>query len=226
MNIYLVNRSTVLRDDDVAALHAPLIVYSRHVRKWWGSMQPGFFFGEPPVANAWTIVFADDSDQAGALGYHDVTPDGRPRSFVFAKTDLDNGYDWQITATHEVAEMLMDPFIARCEQTGDDRFHALELCDPVEADDLGYEITAGGVTMRASDFVTPYWFSGLPGQYDHLGHVKAPLEVLPGGYAYVYEGGQWYAEDHAGKRLTPEEFAKVEPGKTRLAMYARARGRS
>lgn len=226
MNIYIINKSTVLHDDEVEALHAPLIIYSRHIRKWWGSMQPGIFFGEPAVQNAWQIIVADDSDQAGALGYHDLTPDGRPISYVFAKTDQDYGYDWQVTLTHEFSEMMLDPYIMRCEQTGNKRFHALELADPVEADDLHYEIKAGGQTMRASDFITPMWFvPGSPGPYyDHLGHCKSPLEVLDGGYAYYWENGQWYSEDHLGKKQTVEEFQAEHPGKTRLALYARDRG--
>lgn len=232
MNIYIINESTVLDDDEIAELHAPLIVYSRHIRSWWGTMQPGIFFGEPPESvggtpkhrNAWQIVIADDSDQAGALGYHDLTDDGRPISYVFAKTDLDYGYDWRITLTHEFAEMMLDPFIMRCEQTGNQRFHALELCDPVEADELGYEITAGGITMKVSNFITPYWFvPGVSGQFDYCGYCKSPLEVLDGGYAYYWENGQWYSEDHLGQKKTVEEFQAENPGKTRLAMYARER---
>jgi len=224
VNIYIINESTVLSDEEVEATHAPLIVYSRHIRSWWGTMQPGIFYGKPKVSNAWQIVIADDSDQAGALGYHDLTDDGRPISYVFAKTDQDYGYDWQVTLTHEFAEMLLDPFIMRCEQTGDKRFHALELCDPVEADELGYDIVAGGEHMKVSDFITPYWFvSGVSGTYDHKSHCAEPLEVLDGGYAYYWEDGEWYSEDHLGQKQTVAEYTAEHPGKTRLAMYARAR---
>jgi hypothetical protein len=222
MNLYLVNESTVIPDADVAATLAPLTIYSRHIRSWWGSMQPGIFMGAPK-GEAWQIVIADDSDQAGALGYHDMTDGGRPIAYVFAKTGLENGYDWQVTLTHEFAEMLLDPYIRRGEQTADTRWHALELCDPVEADELAYVIQAGGHSLRCSDFVTPAWFwpwtSGL--RYDHLGHTVSALEVLPGGYAYVYEDGDWYAEDHAGAKSTVAEFASAHPEKTRLELYAR-----
>lgn len=225
MNIYIINESTVLHDDEVAELHAPLIIYSRHIRSWWGTMQPGIFFGKPLIPNAWQIVIADDSDQAGALGYHDLTDDGRPISYVFAKTDLDYGYDWKITLTHEFAEMMLDPYVMRCEQTGNSRFHALELCDPVESDDLGYSITAGGVTMRVSNFITPLWFvPGASGQFDYCHDCQEPLEVMQGGYAYYWENGQWYSEDHLGQKFDVEEFKNVKPGKTRLALYARNRG--
>lgn len=225
MNIYLINESTVIKDSQVQAILAPLVLYSRHIRFWWGTMQPGIIFGKPVTTEAWQIVIADDSDQAGALGYHDYTPGGRPIAYVFAKTDLEYGYDWQVTLTHEFAEMMMDPYIMRCEQTGDKRFHALELCDPVEADKLSYVITAGGNTMNASNFITPAWF--VPGTtglaYDHRAYCKRPLEVLLGGYAYYWLNGQWYSEDNFGERLTVEEFAEKHPGKTRLLRYARPR---
>lgn len=222
MNIYIKNVSTVLDDIDIKCLHAPLIIYTRHIRTWWGSMQPGIFFGDPVPMNAWQIIIADDSDQAGALGYHYVTPDGRPISYVFAKTDLDYGYDWQVTLTHELAEMLLDPYVMRCEQTADARFHALELCDPVETDSLAYKITAGGYNLTASNFITPYWFvPEAKGQYDMRGACTNPLQVLSGGYAYYWENGQWYSEDHFGRKYTVEEFADAQPNKTRLSKYAR-----
>ena len=225
MNLYIVNESSVVDDSEISAILPALTVYTRHIRNWWGSMQPGIFFQKPLVKEAWQIIIADDSDVAGALGYHDFTPGGRPISYVFAKTDMQYGYDWQITLTHEVAEMLLDPYIMRCEQTGDKRFHALELCDPVEADSLAYTITAGGVTMRASDFITPMWFvpnAPAGSVFDFKHHCAAPLQVLSGGYAYYWENG-WKSEDHLGQTYTPEEFAIKEPGKTRLARYARER---
>ena len=226
MNIYLVNESTVLTDAEIKAIMPGLLVYSRHIRSWWGSMQPGLLFGKPPAGlPAWQIVIADDSDQAGALGYHDVQSNGRPISYVFAKTDIQYGYNWHVTLTHEFAEMVMDPYVMRCEQTGNARFHALELADPVEADELAYDIVAAGVTLKASDFITPQWF--VPGatgpKFDHLGHCSKSLEVLQGGYAYYWENGQWYSEDHLGEKLTVEEFKAKHPEKTRLALYARER---
>lgn len=224
MNIYIFNESTVLRDDEITPILPGLTVYTRHIRAWWGTMQPGLFFQKPLVPEAWQIIIADDSDQAGALGYHDWTPGGRPIGYVFAKTDMEYGYDWQITLTHELAEMLMDPYIARCEQTGNNRFHALELCDPVEADKYAYKISAGGHTIRVSDFITPLWFvPGSTGTFDHMNRCSQPLQILDGGYAYYWENGKWLSEDNFGQTYTPNEFAEKEPGKTRLKKYARDR---
>lgn len=225
MNIYIINESTVISDEQIHETVPALIVYSRHIRTWWGTMQPGIIFGKPAIDRAWQIVIVDDADQAGALGYHDLTSDGRPISYIFAKTAQDHGYDWQITLTHELAEMIMDPYIMRCEQTGDARFHALELCDPVEDDSLGYQISAGGFPpVNVSNFITPYWFvPDATGTFDHQKKCTKPLEVLKGGYAYYWEDGQWWAEDNLGNKMNTEEFAAKHPEKHRLLQYARSR---
>ena len=53
----------------------------------------------------------DDSDQAGALGYHDLTSAGLPMGKVFARTDLQNNLSWTVTVSHELLEILGDPMI-------------------------------------------------------------------------------------------------------------------
>jgi hypothetical protein len=220
MNIYITNVSTVLTDAQVKGWFPALRIYSHHIRSYWRSAEEVLIFGKPPTPVAWQIIVADDSDQAGALGYHDYAPGGRPYGYVFAKTDLDAGYSVTVTLSHEVAEMIMDPYVQRSEQTGNLRFHALELGDPVEADELGYEIDG----VLVSDFITPAWFvPGHPGPiFDHRRHCSAPLQVLPGGYAYIWDPTTgWQGFDHAGKARRPREL----PDRTRLQRYARDRGR-
>lgn len=227
MRIYVINESTVLKDEEVLDALPAFRCQTYHVREWWRTAVESLIFGKPPVDDAWQIVIADDSDQAGALGYHDFTPGGRPIAYVFAKTDLENGYSWTVTLSHEMCEMIMDPWISAIMQTSNTEAYALELCDPVEADSLGYEITVKDhKPVLVSDFVTPNWFvPGSPGVYDHRGHLKEPGEILAGGYAYVLDltNGQWNSLDSKGERLTPEEFKAAHPEKTRLAMYARNR---
>jgi hypothetical protein len=36
-----------------------------------------------PAPDGWWLVFLDNSDQAGALAYHDLTNEGLPLSKVF-----------------------------------------------------------------------------------------------------------------------------------------------
>src|SRR4051812_14500891 len=51
----------------------------------------------------WPIVIRDDIDASGAAGYHS-DDNGQPFSLVQADTN------WSLTASHELMEMLGDPF--------------------------------------------------------------------------------------------------------------------
>lgn len=221
MRIYVQNISTVLTDADVLDVLPAMRRQTYHVREWWRSSVEELIFGQPPTEEAWQIVVADDSDTAGALGYHDFTPGGRPISYVFAKSDQQYGYSWTVTFSHELCEMVLDPWISAMMQTSDDTAYALELCDPVEADSLGYMIHVHNhQPVLVSDFITPNWFvPGSPGQYDHKGHLVQPLEVLDGGYAYYWQDGQWQAIDHLGQSYAPDAL----PDRHRLRMYSRPR---
>jgi hypothetical protein len=163
----------------------------------------------------------DNSDQAGALGYHDVTNEGLPLGKVFAGSDLASGYKVSVTFSHELLEILVDPEINRCvfllRSDGSGLIVAYESCDAVEADKLGYEID--GVTV--SDFVTPRWFMpGFPGPYDFLEHCTKPLQLLTGGYISVFDvtkgaGWQQVTADQAVDLL--EEPAAITRSAARAA---------
>jgi hypothetical protein len=153
----------------------------------------------------------DNSDQAGALGYHDETPDGYPLGKVFAKTDRDNGYNPTVTFTHELFEMLADPDLSRAYQTSNTQFTALEVGDPVESDALAYE-NKSHPGVKISDFILPSWFGqGFEkvGFYDHARHCTAPLQVLAGGYVSVYVSGRgWTTHNDKGDEVTPDNDAR------------------
>lgn len=183
--IAILNQSTVLFDSNVkAALPALQTQVSRDFAPIWG-IDAKLSFGMPPLsANAWQLIVLDNSDQAGALGYH-LLQSGVPRGFVFAKTDLQAGMNWCVTISHELLEMLLDPWVfstVLVEGQGRHSFFgqsgtllAQEVADATEADQYGYKITvsvaeaaAAGVKVSqpydvlVSDFVTPAWF-GAPG---------------------------------------------------------------
>lgn len=139
-----------------------------------------------PTSWAWQLFIFDTSDQAGALGYHDVGPTDVPIGKVFAKTDLDSGYSVSVTISHETLEMLLDPWINLTAQMGSD-FWAYEACDPCEDDSLGYLING----VNVSDFLLPPYFQqGHAGPWDFKRHMTA-AQVLPGGYQGVYTNGGW-----------------------------------
>src|SRR6266581_3514657 len=97
-------------------------------------------------------------DFAGALGYHDLTKQGLPLGKVFAGSDMKLGYNWTVTASHELLEMLADPdinltaFVQDSDTSG--ILYAYETADACEADEYGYKIDG----VLVSDFVFPSWF--------------------------------------------------------------------
>ena len=132
----------------------------------------------------WQIVVLDNPDQAGVLGYHEISSQGTPLGKAFAKLDISNGTSWTVTLSHELLEMLADPWTKWCAVAIDNQIYALEVADPLEADALGYEIDG----VRVSDFITPAWFE--PTEADRLDfkqRLSKQLEIAPGGYISVLD---------------------------------------
>lgn len=234
MNIYMLNKSTVLSDEQIQAWLPAFNKFVDHVRYYWP--RPAHLIWCPkehePV-EAWKVVFLDDSDQAGALAYHGLTPGGKPISSVFARTEMKNGYSVTVSACHEIAEMIADPWIADAVQVSNQYFYAKEICDPVESDSDGYEISVPGFEpVLCSNFVTPYWFSPgeVDGVLDHCRKLTKPLELLKGGYMSVCPVGRggWtpiYAEEQGyGKPALGLHTTKFTGGYGRLERYGRERG--
>lgn len=138
-------------------------------------------------ADAWQMIIGDDSDQIDALGYHELSSTGLPLGKVFAKTDKEDGMQWSVTASHELLEMLADPWACLCAQASDGRILAYEPCDAVEAEEFGYQIN--GVTV--SDFVLPSWFDGSAAPYDYCKHVTSPGQLIKDGYISVLGPSGW-----------------------------------
>ncbi len=210
--IAVTNQSSVVPDADVlTAVKAVQHQVSYHFRPYWN--ETGRLVVCAPDAvpvGAWHLSILDDSDQAGALGYHDVTPDNTPLLKVFAKTDQHYGLSWTVTMSHEVLEALADPWISMAWQTTDTEFVAVEVGDPVEADTLGYLVDG----VHVSDFVLPAWFvQGLEVPlYDFKGHLSKPLEVADGGYVSIYESGKgWTQKQQHGGRLEAVPLDTSDP---------------
>jgi hypothetical protein len=186
INIAVINQSTAVSDTEVAAAVPNLnIQVQRDVAPIWGINAQVTYVpkGQIAPANSWQVIILDNSDQAGALGYHDLTANGYPISKVFAATDKKYNLSWTVTASHEICEMLVDPDCVLAAQTGNTTFVAFEVCDPCEADKLGYSING----TLVSDFVTPAWFQPKAHKpYDFCNHITAPLTLLPGGYVSIW----------------------------------------
>jgi hypothetical protein len=197
-NITIINASTVCTDAEVQSYVAPLQVQvSQHFAPAWGrdavlSFTPK---GAKPDPNAWWMAVLDNSDQAGALGYHDLTNTGQPLGKVFAASDKHYNMSVSVTLSHELLEMLGDPGINMVasgpDQHGNPAFYAFEACDACEDDSYGYAIN--GVTV--SDFVYPSWFGGVTGgPYDYKGHINTPFAILSGGYIGVWTAASGWTQ--------------------------------
>ncbi|MEV6773972.1 hypothetical protein AB0N05_35595 [Nocardia sp. NPDC051030] len=196
------NRSTVLTDDEIRPVVAAL--QTQVHRDWapaWGTDADLTFVptAGQPEPGAWQLILLDDSDQASALGYHDLSSEGLPLGKIFARTDHAAGLQWSVTASHEMVEMLADPdinltaFVQSSATKG--TLYAYESADACEADQYGYAIDG----VQVSDFVFPAWFESFrksgSTQFDFGRHITAPFQLLPGGYISVYDirsGSGWH----------------------------------
>ncbi len=121
----------------------------------------------------------------------------------FVGTDKIDGISWSATTSHELLEMLVDPWInltvfdQRTNTRG--RIYAYEICDAPEDDLYGYMIG----NIKVSDFVTPAWFEGWRAphstMFDFKSHITQPFQLLSGGYIGYFDasGGGWQQETAA-----------------------------
>ena len=191
VKIAVINDSTVLTDAQVSKVVPALQKQiDQHAGPPWGISATLRFVpkGSAPAPDEWWLAVLDNSDAAGALGYHDLTDTGLPLSKVFAGSDITYGQSWTVTCSHELLEMLVDPNINLTvfdEGPVGARLYAYEVCDACEADQFGYKIDG----VLVSDFVYPAWFESFRAkgstQFDYSNKIQAPFELLSGGYIGV-----------------------------------------
>lgn len=129
------------------------------------------------------------------------------------------GHSWSLIASHEMLEMLVDPFGNRLvagesgvSTQGRVEF-LVEVCDPCQSDDFGY--TVNGVLV--SDFYTPNYFDPLTAagvRYSYTGAITRPREVLAGGYLSWRDPatGNWFQHHHLDGQLQLKELGPLQPG--------------
>lgn len=140
----------------------------------------------------WPVIIRDDIGSDTAAGFHQ-DQNGQPYSLVKYSAD------WTLTASHEVLEMLGDPFGRRMVAgdspiKGQGRVQFLvEVCDPSEAFEFTYSVN--GVIV--SDFYTPHFFDSAKSggaRYSFTNAIKRPRQVLRGGYLswYTPASREWW----------------------------------
>lgn len=201
--IAFLNRSTVLTDDEAHRITDAVAKQAHdHWAPIWGSSPDITFIPSHKTTGwqgKWNILYLDTSDEANALGYHDLTPEGLPVGKVFAKTDQMYGAAVGVTTSHELLEMLLDPYInLTAFDTRRNVFVAYEACDAVERDDLGYAVNG----VQVSDFVLPPFFDPTArgrkqAKFSYMGHVTAPFQLAGGGYESIFIPGKGWVQNTA-----------------------------
>lgn len=170
----------------VAALQKQI---TRDVKPVWG-VNCKLRISSKVHSNNWGLVFLNDSDEANALGYHDVTKNNLPIGRIFVRTSNKLKEDVGVTASHELMEMLLDPALnLTVTRYGTSTIYAYEISDAVE--ETTYRING----IRVSNFVYPAWFEEFhkagSAQFDHLKKTHRPFQILKGGYMPVFKNGEW-----------------------------------
>ncbi len=193
--VSVINASTCVTDAEVEALTAALQKQvSNDFAPAWGIDATLVFVPTTgqPAPGSWWLTIQDNTDRAGVLGHHELTPDGLPVGHAFAGTDKRYGLKWTVTVSHELLEMLADPDVNLTVFAHKDAtthmLYSYEVCDPVEDDAFAYQIDG----IDVCDFVYPAYFQTFrqPGstRFDHIGKLNAPVPaVLPGGYINGYD---------------------------------------
>ena len=166
---------------------------------------PVVLFGDPEellgqlefeIGNVNTARMVEQFQTGRIVGIHANAFTRQPFALIQAAGD------WSVVVSHEVLEMLADPYgnrliAARHPIDPDERVkYLIEICDPCQT--VGYTVNG----WKMSDFYTPRYFDPVANSaafYSFTGAIDHPLHILRGGYVswidprdsglYQLEGG-------------------------------------
>jgi hypothetical protein len=206
--IACINKTTELGFDFSSLVSALQEYVDMHLAPVWGT-RAKLVTTTDLRGNAWTMLFVDTADDVRQLredirkiigkadlrqyeGFHLLK--GRPVALVFVKTvlcgpsPLSTRDRISLAASHELAEMLVDPGNDLWCEGYKGKFYAYEVCDAVEAKYFRVK----GLAM--SNFVYPAFFQRFHKrnsvQFDHMKAVNKPFQILKDGYAPVKKAGK------------------------------------
>src|SRR5215469_585237 len=174
-----------------AAAVALNLQVTRDLPQFWPMTATVMYLPDPKKipSGVWPVQLVK-SLPPGEGGYHSDKHKQPYSQVIASKSDP----TWTVDASHEILEMLVDPYGNRMQSSvaieivkgkikdGTGQFgYLVEACDPCE--DNKYAYTINGVAV--SDFITPHFYDPLvtPGtRYSFTGAIKAPRQILPGGY--------------------------------------------
>ena len=164
----------------------------------------------------WPIIISEDIHQSGAAGFH-TDKHHQPYSLV----QYDNS--WQLTCSHELLEMLADPYgnrlvASKSIKEGQGKVNYLvEVCDPCEDASFAYSING----ILVSDFYTPNYFdpqkvNGV--RYSFTGSLTEPREIKKNGYLSWQDpiSKQWFQATFFGPQLVVKNLQGMQDFGTSL----------
>jgi len=219
-----INKATVELGVDFEDLVLALQQYvDRHLAPVWAT--PAKLVEKSrPQKDGWTLLFVDSAtakdveelgiaaDPRALLGRHKLQHHGLPLAIVFAKAVLDSGPDVPdgdkigMAASHELAEMLVDPGNNLWCEFPEGGFCAYEVCDAVEEEHFPVR------RIAMSNFVYPAYFeagkTSRSVKLDEMGKVKRAFQILRRGYLPIKINGK--VELRFGSRSKTADFEKED----------------
>jgi hypothetical protein len=204
--IACVNNAKIPLGVGFGALISALQSYlDRHLAPIWGTGAK-LVKATKPKQGAWTLLFLDTAkhvklvidlkpaDRKRVIGQHKLECHGLPLAMVFVEPTLNAVSDLRecdkisVAASHELAEMVVDPGNNLWCEVSKGTFYAYEICDAVE--DTHFSVKR----LLMSNFVYPAYFdvSRKPKStwFDHMGALDRPFQILKGGYMPVKKNGK------------------------------------
>jgi len=179
---------TIAVDELAAAAAAFNIQVTRDLAQFWNVSATVEYLPDHTKipAGVWPVMLVK-SLPPDEGGFH-LTKHNQP----YAKVAV--GAGWSIAASHEILEMSVDPggnrlqvstaieiVSGKIRDTTGQFEYLVEVCDPCEAPDFGYEING----VAVSDFLTPSFYDATAtasARYSFTGALTAPRQIKPGGY--------------------------------------------
>jgi len=162
--------------------------------------------GRPAPPGMWQMVFLNDTDQAGALGYHERTWQGLYLGKVFVRTTQNLRQSVSRVLSHEIMEALVDPNINRTVPNGPVPY-AIEVGDPLSRDSQGRNVLGqlmSGIALPA------YYYPNHGTQYDLDGHLTGPIPTVAregGTFLMWFDGLHWQSHMYA---IDPDDFIAMQ----------------